>query len=155
MTLIRFHTKYHELTLAPLCWVWGAGCARGWWKCLNGWRSQNKQCHQQTYIPMPLTKWQGPGWWSQMTWPMLRNLLQSTGFTTVTQQTDWHTNLKRHDEVITWKHFPRYWPFVLGILRLPVNSPHKGQWRGAFMRVEQTMETPVNWDTIALIVTSL
>ena len=29
------------------------------------------------------------------------------------------------------KHFPRYWPFVRGIHRSPVNSPHKGQWRGA------------------------
>ena len=32
-----------------------------------------------------------------------------------------------HADVIKWKHFPRYWPFVRGIHRLPVNSPHKGQ----------------------------
>ena len=38
-----------------------------------------------------------------------------------------------HDDVIKWKHFPRYWPFVRGIHRLPVNSPHKGQWHGALM----------------------
>ena len=38
-----------------------------------------------------------------------------------------------HDDVIIWKHFPRYWPFVQGIHRSPVNSPHKGQWRGALM----------------------
>ena len=38
-----------------------------------------------------------------------------------------------HDDVIKWKHFPRYWPFVRGIYRFPVNSPHKGQWRGALM----------------------
>ena len=38
-----------------------------------------------------------------------------------------------HDDVIKWKHIPRYWPFVLGIHRSPVNSPHKGQWRGALM----------------------
>ena len=36
-----------------------------------------------------------------------------------------------HDDVIKWKHFPRYWLFVRGIHRSPVNSPHKGQWRGA------------------------
>ena len=36
-----------------------------------------------------------------------------------------------HDDVIKWKHFPRYWPFVRGIHRSPVNSPHKG--RGALM----------------------
>ena len=28
-----------------------------------------------------------------------------------------------HDDVIKWKHFPRS----------PVNSPHKGQWRGALV----------------------
>ena len=35
-----------------------------------------------------------------------------------------------HDDVIKWKHFPRYWPFVRGIHRVPLNSPHKDQWRG-------------------------
>ena len=29
--------------------------------------------------------------------------------------------------------FPRHWPFVRQIHRTPVNSPHKGQWRGALM----------------------
>ena len=38
-----------------------------------------------------------------------------------------------HDDVIKWKHFPRYWPSVWGIHRSPVNSPHKGQWRGALV----------------------
>ena len=38
-----------------------------------------------------------------------------------------------HDDVIRWKHFPRYWPFVWGIHWSPVNSPHKGQWRGALV----------------------
>ena len=28
-----------------------------------------------------------------------------------------------HDDVIKWKHFPRYWPFVRGIHRSPVNIP--------------------------------
>ena len=28
-----------------------------------------------------------------------------------------------HHDVIKWKHFPRYW-------QSPVNSPHKGLWRG-------------------------
>ena len=38
-----------------------------------------------------------------------------------------------HHDVIKWKHFRHYWPFVRGIHRSPVNSPHKGQWRGALM----------------------
>ena len=50
-------------------------------------------------------------------------------------------NYVRHDDVIKCKHFPRYCPFVRGIHRSPVDSPHKdrrsrvdsphkGQWRG-------------------------
>ena len=41
--------------------------------------------------------------------------------------------LTDHDDVIKWKHFPRYWPFVGGIHRSLVNSPDKGQWRRALM----------------------
>ena len=37
--------------------------------------------------------------------------------------TSWNGNMK-------WK---RYWPFVRGIHRSSVHSPHKGQWRGALM----------------------
>ena len=44
-----------------------------------------------------------------------------------------NANAVRHDDVIKWNHFPRYWPFKRGIHRSPVNSPHKGQWRGALM----------------------
>ena len=40
---------------------------------------------------------------------------------------------RNHDDVIKWKHFPCYWPSVRGIHRFPVNSQHKGQWRGALM----------------------
>ena len=32
-----------------------------------------------------------------------------------------------NDDVIKREHFPRYWPFVRGIHRSSVNSPHKGQ----------------------------
>ena len=34
---------------------------------------------------------------------------------------------------ITWKHFAPCWPFVRRIRRSLVDSPHKGQWRGALM----------------------
>ena len=40
---------------------------------------------------------------------------------------------QNHDDVMKWKHFPRYWPFAQGIHLSPVNSPHKVQWRGALM----------------------
>ena len=32
-----------------------------------------------------------------------------------------------HDDVIKWKYLPRYWPFVRGIHRSPVNFPNKSQ----------------------------
>ena len=32
-----------------------------------------------------------------------------------------------HDDVIKWKHFPRYWAFVRGIYRPPVDSPTKAR----------------------------
>ena len=35
-----------------------------------------------------------------------------------------------HDDVIKWKRFLRYWPFVGGN---STNSPHKDQWRGALI----------------------
>ena len=38
-----------------------------------------------------------------------------------------------HDDVIKWKHFPRYWAFVRGNHRSPMNSPNKGHCRGALM----------------------
>ena len=41
--------------------------------------------------------------------------------------------LQNHDDVIKWKHFPRYWPCGRGIHQAPVNSPHIGQWCGALM----------------------
>ena len=41
--------------------------------------------------------------------------------------------IPEHDDVIKWKHFPRYWPFARGIHQSPVNSTHKGRWRGGLM----------------------
>ena len=81
-----------------------------------------------------------------------------------------------HGDVVTWKRFqhswwrhqmekkfPRYWPFMRGIHRSPVDSPQKGQWRGALMflwsapekATEQIIETPVIWYPFTIIMTSL
>ena len=72
-----------------------------------------------------------------------------------------HRKVLQHDDVIKWKHFQRYWSFVRGINRSPVDSPHKGQWRRALtfswcapeQTVELTIEMPVIWDAMAFIVT--
>ena len=64
-----------------------------------------------------------------------------------------------HNDVIKWKPFLRYWPFVWGIHRSPVNSPHKGQWRRAlmlsFIYALNKGLSKLSWDDIALIMTSL
>ena len=68
---------------------------------------------------------------SDQTWGTLISHTASTGGKVGTH---WILGpLLLHDDVMKWKHFPRYWPFVRGIHRSPVNSPHKGQWRRALM----------------------
>ena len=42
-------------------------------------------------------------------------------------------NPESHDDVIKWKHFQHFWPFVWVIHRSSVKSPHKGQWCRALM----------------------
>ena len=67
------------------------------------------------------------------------------------------------DDIIKWKHLPRYWPFVREIHRSPVDPLTKASdaklwrfiWFGPKQMVEQTMKTSVIWDAIALIMTSL
>ena len=78
-------------------------------------------------------------------------------------RTQGHANMNyeipRHDDVIRWKHFPRYWPFVRGIHRWPVNFPHKNNdaelwcflWSAPKRTAERTIGTPVIWDAIALV----
>ena len=44
-------------------------------------------------------------------------------FYTIQETRDENHIRVEHDDVINWKPFPRYWPFVRGIHRFPVNSP--------------------------------
>ena len=64
--------------------------------------------------------------------PYRRGSISDRRFPSQTSAIMWKA-LPWHDDVIKWKHFPRYWPSVRGIHRSPVNSTHKGQWRGALM----------------------
>ena len=67
-------------------------------------------------------------WWNMSVTPYQISA-ESTGFCVVV----FSRLFNLHDNVIKWKHFPRYWPFVRGSHRSPLNSSHKGQWRGALM----------------------
>ena len=67
-----------------------------------------------------------------------------------------------HDD-IKWKHFPRYCPFVRGNHRWPLVPLAKASdaelwcflWFAPELTIEQTIESPVTWDTMALIMTTL
>ena len=76
-------------------------------------------------------------------------------------------NIQVHVPIAWWRHQMETFSALLALCegnhRSPVDSPHKGQWRGALMlslicveqMAEQTIETPVIWDTVATIMTSL
>ena len=86
------------------------------------------------YVCMPL--WPA-GWWHQRAVMMATAAHLAFSVVVVCVIYPCHSGhcdkTLKHDDVIKWEHFPRYWPFVRGIHRSPVNSPHKGQWRGALI----------------------
>ena len=46
--------------------------------------------------------------------------------TTCLHWSGWCAIFPQLKNIVTWTHFPYYWPFVLGIHWLPVDSQHKG-----------------------------
>ena len=74
-----------------------------------------------------------------------------------------HTSVEFHDDVIKWKYFLHYWPFVKGIDRSPVVSLTQASdaefwcflWYMPEETIEQTVHMPVIWDAMAIIVKSL
>ena len=96
-------------------------------------------------LRIPLTYWALNKWHTfygrRIQIHFLEKYAHSKSFIWLRKATPTHThtrtnvnlNVSIHDDVIKWKLFPRYWPFVRRIHRFPVNSPHKGQWRGALM----------------------
>ena len=94
---------------------------------------------------------------------LISGSLQGQPWTTIDRKVRNTFNIS-HGDVIKWKHIPRYWPFVREIRRSPMNSPHKASdaelffnfiWSTPEQTVEKTVATPVVWDAIALIMTSL
>ena len=67
--------------------------------------------------------------WYVMIYPLKRYVLFDQ---ITTSHLPWY-DFMMHDDVIKWIHFPFYWPFVRGIHRSPVSSPHQSQWPGALM----------------------
>ena len=75
----------------------------------------------------------------------------------------WGCASETHCDVIKWKHLPRYWPFERGTSGhrcIPLTKASDAGlwcflWSASEQTVEWTIETPVNWNAIALMVTSL
>ena len=73
-------------------------------------------------------------WHSSVHWTSQCTLAQDKGSAVNSPRRSFRSgSFLSHDDVIRWKHFPRYCPFVRGIRQSPVNFPHKGQWRGSLM----------------------
>ena len=89
------------------------------------------------WIPLTKVQWRGKCFhfmtssWRIRLWKMIKRFLLWIHFCWITKII--RQKYYNHDDVIKWKHCPRYWPFVRGIHRSPVNSPHKGQWRGTLV----------------------
>ena len=91
-------------------WLWGGWVGGWWWWAI---RSQHvgiilwKYCGFSTRNAK--TSWHKGATWHQSFWPSIRQKI-----TCDAESAAWH------EDVIKWKHFPRYWPFVRGI--------HRSRW---------------------------
>ena len=157
----RWYIRQHSVWILLCCnpsqwllkidrWIWLLNNER-WKRCLEVPRRHSTfrhlfQCWMKWLILVMILPWNGKHWVNcQITgvhlysWPINATCVNMCGSKTV------HTNYTivwfmgldivhvDHDDVIKWRHFPRYWPFVRGIHRSLVNSPHQGQWRGALI----------------------
>ena len=86
------------------------------------------QCWPSSLSPYGITR---PQWINECWWVWGDLVSDQRVIKIMTAIKTWKKT--KHDDIIKWKHFPHYWPFVRGIHRSPVNSPHKGQWHGALM----------------------
>ena len=72
---------------------------------------------------------------------------------------------ENHDDAIKWKFSRLYWPFVresTGNRWIPLKKASEAElwsflwsWSSPAQTDEQTLDTPMIWDAIALIMTSL
>ena len=83
----------------------------------------------------------------------------------ISQHTCAHIECQKHrnpDDLMKWKHFLCYWPLCGEFTDhrwIPLTKASDAElwcfpWTAPEQTVEQTMETPVIWDVIALITTS-
>ena len=125
---LKRHSGHYDATVIA---IWASKCVVTWLNSTDKW--QCKHCIRHTTGRLsPSFDWN----WAKTTSGADNIFLSMCGtciLVNIYFLSDLTTDQAIHDDVIKWKHFPRYWPFVRGIHRSTVNSPHKGQWRGALM----------------------
>ena len=117
-TNLRLLLFCYRFTLFTFGWWWWRSWW-WWWYILTNYKINNKQ------LTFQLRSW-NPRW--------LPTKAINCSNKMVLPGTD----------VNKWKHFPRYWPFVRGIRRPPMNSPHKANnaelWCFLWSAPEPTVE---------------
>ena len=107
-----------------LCHIFWSHVLSWEWRC--SWSSADRLCSNYIWVINNLIAYKGA---------LILEILRYV----ITRCYMWYTSSKlfsmcsAYYDLIKWKHFLRYWPFVRGIHRSPVNSAHKGQWRRALM----------------------
>ena len=96
-------------------------------------RPGNKPLSEPMMVSLTMHICVTPPQWVNMIWTHCGAKVVFTERSTLHHYHHYSSLLKSHDDVIIWKHFLRHWPFVRGIHRSPVNSPHKGQWHRALI----------------------
>ena len=66
-------------------------------------------------------------------------------YTSVKSEKNGTQTLLHYDNVIKWKHFPHYWPFVRVFHRSPMNSPNKGRWCFFDLRLYKRLRKQFRW----------
>ena len=96
------------------------------------WSIWNRQYCDRCAKYLNTTSLSGPWPHEIFWWDGLSHIETTSGF----EGYIFHFTPVVHWHCARWRHqieALRYWPFVRGIHRSPVNFPHKGQWRGALM----------------------
>ena len=107
-----------------LCPIHGSHVVSREWRC--SWSNGDRRCSKHIWVITILLP--SNVWLVLEVWRYIRFLS-----THILLMIIWKRFPYYYDDVNKCKHFPPYWPFVRGIHRSPMNSPHKDQWRGAAM----------------------
>ena len=121
------HDDVIKLKYFPSYWPCDAGhlLSRSLWRHYNdqtGWAWSMDWGLTNNFATLVTKLLCHVGWPISVTWHKFLKCMDNT--------VDW---VSLHNDVIEWKHFPCYCPFVRRMHRSPVDYPHKGRWRGALM----------------------